>query len=89
MPANQRPLSLMMKIEPSIERTSEKENVVRFRDHDIYGVDGLYYFDPKFADPLHLGKHIFGSAVTTVTPRLSRTFETLEYLRPMLRHLRI
>ena len=65
--------------------TPEKKDVTRRKiSRDHYGVDGLYYFNPSYADPQFLAKRVLGRTVSTVTPRLSRTFETLEYILPRL-----
>ena len=64
--------------------TPEKKNVTKRSSRDHHGVDGLYYFNPSYADPQFLAKRVLGRTVSTVTPRLSRTFESLEYILPRL-----
>jgi len=66
--------------------TPEKENDRTHGGEDSYGVDGLYYFDPKYADPEYLAKRVYMRTVTHLltSPRVTETMDELKYWLPRI-----
>ena len=69
--------------EPS---TPEKKNARTRSATGNYGVDGLYYFDTKYARPAYLAKRAIVRTFTHLftSPRVAETQETLQYWLPRL-----
>ncbi len=66
--------------------TPEKKNASTHSGKGNHGVDGLWYFDPKYADPGYLAKRVFVRTVTHLftSPRVTETMDDLKYWLPRI-----